>query len=253
MKKILIIILFISNNICGNPEIVIKNFGIITIGNGNNYLGKHIWKLSFKNEDSLFIFSIKTKTNEKYVFFNLSKLLNAKYLKYLKKNETNFLIIKDEKIIFNETTKINFTPKNLFNIYIEKKLNIKGLKGKIIDSYALDNIDNDYYLIRTILNNKLLCWSIVKNNKIMNVHTEMNVSKHHNLGRITITNFTNENKPEFTFIYKDSSENKIITLGEKNKYISSFFKNNIYVSRLSKKYNMLEYRGFIYYTFKNNG
>ena len=39
---------------------------------------------------------------------------------------------------------------NLFNIYIEKKLNIKGLKGKIIDSYALNNIDNDYYLIRTI-------------------------------------------------------------------------------------------------------
>ena len=145
------------------------------------------------------------------------------------------------------------SPKNAFTIFSEKAPANLNLKGKIIDSYALDNSENYYYLIRTIIDNKLLCWVIVKNNIVMNIHTEKNSYNYHNLGRIIITNFINKKNPEFTFIYKNDEGKKIISLGEKSKYISSYINNNFKISPLSKKYNNLEYMGFIYYNYKSNG
>ena len=254
MKKTLIILLLIINNIYGNHEkIEIKNFGIITIGNGSQYIGKHKWDLSFLINDSLINFSVKSKSNEKYTFFNLSKLLKLQDLNYLNQNETNYVIKKDEKIIFDNKFKINLSPKNAFTIFSEIAPSNINLKGKIIDSYALDNLDNYYYIIRTIIDNKLLCWVIVKNNKVMNIHTEINNSKYPNLGRITVTNFINKQNPEFTFIYKNDEVKKIISLGEKNKYVSSFYKEKIRISSQSKNYNLLEYRGFIFYNYKKHG
>ncbi len=254
MKNILIILFFIISNTYGNQEkIEIRNFGIICIGSGYNYIGKHNWELSFSIKDSLYKFSIISKANEKYTFFNLSKLLKITDLNYLNQKETNYRIKKDEKIIFNKKSKINFTPKNAFTIFSEKAPENLNLKGKIMDSYALDNSENYYYLIRTIIENKLLCWVIVKNNKVMNIHTENNSYNHHNLGRIIITNFINKKNPEFTFIYKNDEGKKIISLGEKTKYISSFINNKFKISPISKKYNNLEYMGFIYYNYKSNG
>tara|TARA_X000000950_G_scaffold11043_2_gene12003 strand:+ start:1942 stop:2706 length:765 start_codon:yes stop_codon:yes gene_type:complete len=254
MKKILILLLFIINNTYGNYEkIEIKNFGIISIGNGENYIGKHQWNLSFYIEDSLFKFYIKSNSNDRYIFFNLSKLLNIKYLNYLNQFETNYVIKKDEKIVFNDKSKINLNPKNIFTIFRKKAPTNLAIKGKIIDSYALDNLEDYYYFIRTIIDNKLLCWVIVKNNQIMNVHTETNNNKYHNLGRITITNFINKINPEFTFTFKNEDEKKIISLGEKSKYISSFSKNNLKTPSFSKIYDHLEYRGFIFYSYKKNG
>ena len=254
MKKILILLLFIINNTYGNYEkIEIKNFGIISIGNGKNYIGKHHWNLSFYIKDSLFKFYIKSNSNDRYIFFNLSKLVNIKYLNYLNQFETNYEIKKDEKIVFNDKSKINLNPKNIFTIFRKKAPINLALKGKIIDSYALDNLENYYYFIRTLIDNKLLCWVIVKNNKIMNIHTETINTKFHNLGRITITSFINKTNPEFTFTFKNDDEKKIISLGEKGKYISSFTKNNLKISPHSKTYDHLEYRGFIFYSYKKNG
>ena len=59
MKNILIILLFIISNTYGNQEkIEIRNFGIICIGSGYDYIGKHNWELSFLINDSLYKFSI---------------------------------------------------------------------------------------------------------------------------------------------------------------------------------------------------
>ena len=74
MKKLLIIlVLFFSiNYIYSNNAIVnIKNFGIISIGNGQDYLGKHNWKLSFKIKDSLHLFEINSKENQIEIPINL--------------------------------------------------------------------------------------------------------------------------------------------------------------------------------------
>jgi hypothetical protein len=87
----------------------------------------------------------------------------------------------------------------------------------------------------------------------MNVHTEINNFNYHNLGRITITNFINKNNPEFSFIYQNKEVKKIISLGEKSKYVSSFYKKKLKISSLSKSYNHLEYSGFIHYNYKKNG
>lgn len=254
MKNILIILLFIFNKTYGSHEkIEIRNFGIVCIGSGYDYIGKHNWELSFLLNDSLYNFSIISKANEKYTFFNLSKLLKIQDLNYLNQHETNYIVKKNEKIVFNEKSKINLSPKNIFTIYSEKPPKNLNLKGKVIDSYALDNIDNYYYLIRTIIDNKLLCWVIVKDNKVMNIHTEINTSNYYNLGRITITNFINKKNPEFSFIYQNKEEKKIISLGEKSKYVSSFYKKKLKISSLIKSYNHLEYSGFIHYNYKKNG
>mgnify|MGYP003320563281 CR=1 FL=1 len=100
----------------------------------------------------------------------------AKFAEGINQHETNYIIKKNEKIVFNEKSKINLSPKNIFTIYSEKPPKNLNLKGKVIDSYALDNIDNYYYLIRTIIDNILLCWVIVKDNKVMNIHSEINTS-----------------------------------------------------------------------------
>ena len=93
---------------------------------------------------------------------------------------------------------------------------------------------------------------IIKNDEIVNIHTEKNHSKHEKFGRITITNFS-ENKPQYTFIYKNQEVKKIITLGDKIKLISVINKDKIKLPKITKGLPYLEYRGYIYYNKNQNG
>ena len=251
-KNLILLFLFICFNIYSNTEkITIRNFGIISIGDDSNYLGKHQWDLSFSNMDSLFSYSIKTKANDKFIYFNLSKTLNKNLLNYFSKNITEYIIKKDDKVVFSSSIKLNFLPQNLY-VILRKNIPNNKVKGKILDSYAVEDHNNYYYLVRTILNNQILCWYIIKNDEIVNIHTEKNHSKHEKFGRITITNFS-ENKPQYTFIYKNQEVKKIITLGDKIKLISVINKDKIKLPKITKGLPYLEYRGYIYYNKNQNG
>ena len=152
-KNLILLFLFICFNIYSNTEkITIRNFGIISIGDDSNYLGKHQWDLSFSNMDSLFSYSVKTKANDKFIYFNLSKTLNKNLLDYFSKNITEYIIKKDDKVVFSSSIKLNFLPQNLY-VILRKNIPNNKVKGKILDSYAVENHNNYYYLVRTVLNN----------------------------------------------------------------------------------------------------
>lgn len=92
--KHLFIILFFSFSLkifSFEDKIEFKSFGIITIGDQVNYIGKHLWKLNFIVEDSLFSISLESKNNEKFIYYNLSKKLELKTLDILEKKKKHFL------------------------------------------------------------------------------------------------------------------------------------------------------------------
>ena len=98
MKKLLItLVLFFSMVYIysNNPLVNIKNFGIISVGNGQDYLGKHNWKLSFKIKDSLHLFEINSKENQKFIYFNLSKNLSINQLNYLSEHTVEYIVKKN--------------------------------------------------------------------------------------------------------------------------------------------------------------
>ena len=86
-------------------KIEFKRFGIITIGDRVNYIGKHLWKINFLIKDSLFSISLESKTNDKFIYYNLSEKLEIKELDFLEKKETLFTIYKDLNKIFEKKNK----------------------------------------------------------------------------------------------------------------------------------------------------
>ena len=91
--RYLLIILFCTFSLkifSFEDKIEFKRFGIITIGDRVNYIGKHLWEINFLIKDSLFSVSLESKTNEKFIYYNLSEILEIKELDVLEKKETLF-------------------------------------------------------------------------------------------------------------------------------------------------------------------
>ena len=230
-------------------KIEFKRFGIITIGDNLSYIGKHLWEIKFFIEDSLFSISLESKTNEKYIYYNLSEKLEIKELDILEKKETLFIIYKDLNKIFEKKTKINFRVKNSYFIQTTEKPKNTKIRGKIKDFYKVETEINKYTLVRTVQKEMFICWYILKNQQIINIHTERKKQKDFNYGQIIATNILDENIPEFTFIYKTKDDIKFITLSEKNKITTETEKLKTY----NNSFDMLVYVGFLHYNLKKIG
>ena len=92
-------------------------------------------------------------------------------------------------------------------------------------------------------------WYILKNEKLVNIHSEKKKQKEFNYGQIIVTNILDKKNPEFTFIYKTKDNIKFITLSEKVKITSENDKFKNYNSFL----NMSVYEGFLHYNLKKIG
>ena len=230
-------------------KIEFKRFGTITIGDRINYIGKHLWEISFFIEDSLYSISLESKTNDKFIYYNLSEKLEIKELDILEKKETLFTIYKDLNKIFEKKTKINFRVMNSYFIQTTEKPKDLNIRGEIKDFYKVETEIDKYTLVRTVQNKKFIYWYILKNEKIINIHTEIKNQKEFNYGQIIVTNILDENIPEFTFIYKNKDNIKFITFSEKNKITTDKGKLKTYDSSL----DMSVYRGFLYYNLKKIG
>ena len=92
-------------------------------------------------------------------------------------------------------------------------------------------------------------WYILKNEQIVNTHTERKKQKEFNYGQIIVTNILDNNIPEFTFIYKNKHNIKFITFSDKNKITTDKGKLKTYDSSL----DMSVYRGFLHYNLKKIG
>ena len=250
--KHLFIILFCSFSLkffSFEDKIEFKSFGIITIGDQENYIGKHLWKLNFIIEDSLFSISLESKNNEKFIYYNLSEKLEIKTLDILEKKETLFIIYRDLNKIFEKKTKINFNINNSYFIQTTKKPKNTNIKGNIKDFYKIETESDKYTLVRTVQKEMFIYWYILKNEKIINVHSEKKKQKEFNYGQIIVTNILDKKNPEFTFIYKTKDNIKFITLSEKVKITSENGKFKNYNSFL----NMSVYKGFLHYNLKKIG
>ena len=250
--RCLFIILFCSfsfNFFSLEDKIEFKDFGIISIGNNLNYLGKHVWEINFFLKDSLHSLIIKSKTNDKYIYYNLSKKLEIKRLEFLEKQQIKFTIYKDENKIFEKKIKINFKTKNSYFIQITKKPINKNIRGKIKDFYKVETEKDQYTLVRTVQKDFFIYWYILKNDEIIKIHSEKKEQKEFNYGQIIVTNFFDKNIPEFTFIYKTNNNVKLITLSENFKIITD--KNETKKSNIP--FDNSNYRGFLHYNLKKIG
>ena len=129
--RYLLLIIFTTYNLnilSFDEKIKFNDFGIVSIGNNKNYIGKNTWKIDFTIKDSLYSLKLKSKSNDRYIYFNLSKFLKIKELEYLEKEETNFLIYKNLNKVFEKKTKINFTLKNNFFIQTTQKPKNKNIR-----------------------------------------------------------------------------------------------------------------------------
>ena len=230
-------------------KIDFKRFGIISIGDHVNYIGKHLWEIKFFIEDSLFSISMESKTNEKYIYYNLSKELDIKTLNILAEKETLFKIYKDLNKIFENKTKINFRINNSYFIQRTERPKNTSIRGEIKDFYKIETQRDKYTLVRTVQKEMFIYWYVLKNEQIINIHSEKKIQKEFNYGQIIVTNILDENIPEFTFIYKNKDNIKFITLSEKNKITTDKGKLKTYNSSL----DMSVYRGFLHYNLKKSG
>ena len=250
--RCLFVILFCSfsfNLFSLEDKIEFKDFGIISIGNNVNYVGKHIWVIKFFIKDSLHSLTIKSKTNDKYIYYNLSKKLELKTLEFLENQQINFIIYKDDNKIFEKKIKINFKTKNSYFIQTTEKPLNKNIRGKIKDFYKVETEKDQYTLVRTVQKELFIYWYILKNEEIINIHSEKKEEKKFNYGQIIITNFFDINIPEFTFIYKTKKNVKLITLSENIKIITG--KNKIKTSNIT--FDNSNYKGFLHYNLKKIG
>ena len=250
--RCLFVILFYSfsfNLFSLEDKIEFKDFGIISIGNNVNYVGKHIWLINFFIKDSLHSLTIKSKTNDKYIYYNLSKKLELKTLEFLENQQINFTIYKDNNKIFEKKIKINFKTKNSYFIQTTEKPLNKNIRGKIKDFYKVETEKDQYTLVRTVQKELFIYWYILKNEEIINIHSEKKEQKKFNYGQIIITNFFDINIPEFTFIYKTKKNVKLITLSEKIKIVTG--KNEIKTSIIT--FDNSIYKGFLHYNLKKIG
>ncbi len=246
------IILFCSfrlNFFSFEDKIEFKRFGIVTIGDRVNYLGKHLWKINFFIEDSLFSINLESKKNEKYIYYNLSEKLELKILEILEKKETLFTIYKDSNKIFEKKTKINFKIRNSYFIQTTEKPKNRNIRGEVKDFYKIETERDEYTLVRAVQKDMFIHWYILKNEQIINIHTERKKQKEFNYGQIIITNILDKNIPEFTFIYKTKDNIKFITLSEKNKITTDKDKLKTHNS----SFDMSIYRGFLHYNLKKIG
>ena len=230
-------------------KIEFKRFGIITIGDNVNYIGKHLWEVKFVIEDSLFSIILESKTNDKYIYYNLSEKLELKILDILEKKETLFTIYRDLNKIFEKETKINFKIKNSYFIQTTEKPKNTNIRGKIKDFYKIETERDKYTLVRTVQKEMFIYWYILKNEQIINIHSERKKQNEFNYGQIIVTNILDENIPEFTFIYKNKDNIKFITLSDKNKITTDKGRLKTFYS----SFDMSVYRGFLHYNLKKIG
>ena len=144
------IILFCTFNLkifSFEDKIEFKRFGIITIGDHINYIGKHLWKINFLIKDSLFSISLESKTNEKFIYYNLSEILEIKELDILEKKETLFTIYKDLNKIFEKKTKINFKINNSYFIQTTEKPKNTKIRGEIKDFYKIETVRDKHFFL----------------------------------------------------------------------------------------------------------
>ncbi len=248
MKSIILIVLFYALSISTQAQevpISLLNYGIVCIGDQKEYLGEHKWTLDIFFSDSIYVIDKNSTNQDTFLFFDINTYKN----KY-DQSEILITIKKDNKLVFQK--KILYPNVENQGYYLSPAYydNNNQIRGQIIDSYKVNTERDEYLVVRSNYLNQYICWYLLKNNSIINIHTEERNNKKWNQ-KIVVSDINEDGIPEFNFYHKnEKNQQKLIHFIEKNKFIAIQKNKMISYSSNTLDYNNLITRGFLHYSLK---
>lgn len=226
-------------------SISLSNYGMLTIGNSESYIGEHDWKLIVSNQDTS-LFMQKTSSNyDHFIFFDLNG-----YKENFNHKEMEIELKKDNQSIYQKQFIYPKVENHGFRLEPFFHKNPSRVRGDFIDTYRVETKENSYIIIRTKYVNQYDCWYLLKNNNVINIHTEK-MENHKKNQKIIVSDIDEDGVPEFSFFHFDKKQNhKMILLTEKKKFIAVKKENTFSYSPNTTEYSNLTMRGFLHYTLK---
>ena len=226
-------------------SISLSNYGILCIGNTESFLGEHVWNLNISNQDTSLVMRINSSNYDNYIFFDL----NSQKRKFNHK-EMDIELRKDNHSIYQ--TRFIYPKVENHGFHLEPFIykNHLEVRGEFIGSYRVETKEDNYIIVRTKYVNQYDCWYLLKNNNVINIHTEK-IENHKKNQKIIVSDIDEDGVPEFSFFHFDKKQNhKMILLIEKEKFIAVEKDNTFSYSPNTTEYSNLTKRGFLHYTLK---
>ena len=226
-------------------SISLSNYGILCIGNTESFLGEHVWNLNISNQDTSLVMRINSSNYDNYIFFDL----NSQKRKFNHK-EMHIELRKDNHSIYQ--TRFIYPKVENHGFHLEPFIykNHLEVRGEFIGTYRVETKEDNYIIVRTKYVNQYDCWYLLKNNNVINIHTEK-IENHKKNQKIIVSDIDEDGVPEFSFFHFDKKQNhKMILLIEKEKFIAVEKENTFSYSPNTTEYSNLTKRGFLHYTLK---
>ena len=224
-------------------SISLSNYGILCIGNNESFLGDHVWNLNISNQDTSLDMRINSSNYDNYIFFDLnSQKRNFNH------NEMDIELRKDNHLTYQ--TKFIYPKVENHGFHLEPFFhkNHSGVRGEFIGCYRVESKEDNYIIIRTKYVSQYDCWYLLKNNNVINIHTEKIKNNQINQ-KIIVSDINEDGVPEFSFFHLDEKQNhKMILFMEKEKFIAVKKEKTFSYSSNTMEYSNLTVRGFLHYT-----
>ena len=248
MKKNILTFIFLSllinKKFSQTEKINFLNFGVVEIVS-ESYLDLAEWEMKLITKDTTYSLFEKSAPADSFCFFNIAEKVN--HIDTIK-SDIEIIIKKNSKPIYKNIKPIRFNPLTNFVLNNNNEnINKKIVRGNIIDSYSVICDSVIFSIVRTELKEKYNYWYTFYNGKLINIHSEKRGDKYEFISKIILTDLDKNNKPEFNFFHKNGQKIKLIHLNNLNKIIAYKQGEKIKLPYITKKRNMLEYRGFLYY------
>ena len=244
MRKVLIIILFFESFTGFSLEnIRFLDYGLVTIGDGEVILGQNLWEIMVVTEDSVYNLKKTSKSTSTFVFFNLLENISQKKIEG---KEIIIEIHKNEKEIHKQNIEFKFSPNSIFQLSKTQVINKDNIRGEIIDAYSVITNKGEYKVVRTNYGEEYRCWYFLFKENIITIHTEKKSNKVIITNKIILSDFNNDEVPEFTFFHENNDVVKCIHFNGKEKTIAKKVANKIILPKGNNRYQQLIYKGFFY-------
>jgi hypothetical protein len=90
----------------------------------------------------------------------------------------------------------------------------------------------------------------LKNEKIINIHSEKNEKQPYFTSKIILTDLDMDSEPEFNFFHKTKKKIKMIHLNKEEKIIAFLKDGKINLPSITNNYDYSIYKGLFYYNLK---
>ena len=250
-RLILLIIFSIYKFTFSQEKVNFKQFGAIIIDNRGLSIGKKQWTCIITTKDSSYIKQKNTTENDRLIYFIFPEDFMKDEEFFFPEEKVRVVILKNKKKeIFNQEHFFSYQPEAKYQLKRTEIKERKKIKGDIVDAYLLESINNYYTIIRSELNNFLFCWYLLKNNKIINIHTERIGEQIKFLKPITLTDLNEDGEPEINFLVENVKGRKCIQMNGTMKSIIRMENKKMSYTFSLKDPHSIEKKAFLTYQLK---